>query len=117
MNIYACYRNGEGKWVVDGKNGRATYNGRFDRNVVMATYKGEFRSYECGRFNITVFERDIKYSKGYASLVTIDKFDENDEPIGKSKHFYLRDGQELSLDLTESDIEKIYNGKEGSWID
>jgi len=116
MNIYASYKNPtNGCWVVDGEKGRETYPLRFSKELCVAAYKGETRCYECGKYNITVYDHDIRYSKGDAALVTIDRFDSEDKPLD-SKSFYLPEGKDLDLRLTETDIDNIYSRKEGSWL-
>ena len=114
MNIYACYRNKENKWVVDGERGREVYPSKWDKSQVISAYKREFIGYECGKYNIEVYAHDIRYSKGDAALVRIDRFD-GDTPLD-SKSFYLPEGKDFDIHLTESDIDRIYEKKEGSWL-
>lgn len=114
MNTYACYRNGEGKWVVDGERGREVYPGNWEKTQALAAYNGEFICYECGKYNITVYEHDIRYAKGYAALVQIDRFD-GDTPLD-SKSFYLPNGKPFDVNATETEIDNIYARKEGSWL-
>lgn len=114
MNIYACYRNKENKWVVDGERGREVYPSKWDKSQVISAYKREFIGYECGKYNIEVYAHDIRYSNGDAALVRIDRFD-GDTPLD-SKSFYLLEGKDFDINLTESDIDRIYEKKEGSWL-
>lgn len=116
VNIYASYKNPTNDyWVIDGEKGKETYPLRFSKEICKAAYKGETRCYECGKYIITIYEHDIKYSKGNAALVTIDRFDLEGNPLD-SKSFYLPEGKDLDLRLTETDIDYIYTKRKGSWL-
>lgn len=114
-NIYACYINSEGNWVVDGELGREVYFPRFNKETAIAIYRGKYFCYYCGKYNISVYEHDICYKGGKAALVQIDRFNDKNEPLD-SKAFYLPDGERFDVNMTEKQIDKLYAKKEGSWI-
>lgn len=115
-NIFACYRNIEGKWVVDGNNGRDTYPGNWDKKDCMNAYSDHCDGYKIslGKYEIYVYSHDIKYNDGFAALVTVNKFNE-DTPLGQ-KSFYLPNGKYFNQWVTEEQIDAIFEKKEGSWL-
>ena len=117
-NVFACYRNIEGKWVIDGDRGRDTYPGNWLREMVVKAYQDHPDGYlppSIGKYEVSVYSHDVKYEGGYAALVTINKFDEKDTPLGQ-KSFYLQNGKKWNPRITEEEVDEIFNRKEGAWI-